>query len=310
MFDTHCHLQFGAFEGREEEILNRAKEVGMTHMMLPSTDVTTSRKAIEMVRRHSGKRQRIQNRSWTSQDDIELVAAVGIHPHHIYQYQISPLRQGFEGQANIKEKLKNDLREIEKLLKSKEVIAVGEIGVDRYYYKDTKYTDYRITEEFVAIQREVLKQQLRFVFKYNKSLILHNRNAKRDLLEMLRELRVNELTSLAGKTVFHCCEPDLELLNYAKEHGFYLGVDGDVTYSLEKQEFIKKVPLEMLVLETDSPFLTPEPIRSQLDAKKRRPKNEPKNLRIIAEYIGHLRGVPAGQVIDQTTQNAKKLFKI
>lgn len=323
MFDTHCHLQFAAFAGREKEILNRAKDVGMTYMMLPSTDVATSQNAIQIVRRHSGANPAVASgeaiesnktdpisRVRSFQDDIQLFAAVGIHPHHVFETQ----------QSDSTRDLNKELKIIESLLKNKEVVAVGEIGVDRYYYKDTKYSDYRITEEFVALQKEVLKEQLGFVVKYDKSLILHNREAKQDLLEVLGELRVSELASLAGRTVLHCCEPDQELLAYAKEHGFYLGVDGDVTYSQEKAGFIKKVPLEMLVLETDSPFLTPEPIRSmstcEVDnglarqSKGRRPMNEPKNLRLIAEYIANLKNTSIIQIIEVTTANAKRLFRV
>lgn len=286
MFDTHCHLQFEAFQKTADEVVERAEQAGITQIMVPSTDVVTSKKAVEIA-----------------QDRTNVHAAVGIHPHHIFQYQILNIKN-----KKYKSNIKNDLEEIEKLLQNKNVLAVGEIGVDRYYYRKTRHINYQITEEFITLQKEVLRTQIDLALKYKKSLILHNREAKADLLEVLRELRVSELTGLGGRTVFHCCEPDKDLLEYAQEHKFFIGVDGDVTYSDKKAAFIKTVPLEMLVLETDSPFLTPEPYRSQVDKKGRRPKNEPKNLKLIAEYIAHLRGVPVEKVISQTTENANKLF--
>jgi len=147
--------------------------------------------------------------------------------------------------------------------------------------------------------------------KYDKSLILHNREAREDILEVLREMWDKKLE---GRTVFHCCEPDMELLEFAKKHKMFIGIDGDVTYwkkklfgfAQSKQEFIKKVPLEMLVLETDSPFLIPELSGSRSWTRY----NEPKNIVLIAEFVAKLKNVSINRLIDTTTENAKKLFKI
>jgi TatD DNase family protein len=133
-------------------------------------------------------------------------------------------------------------------------------------------------------------------------LILHNREAKEDVLKILRDMWDYKLES---RSVFHCCEPDEELLEFAKTHKMFLGVDGDITYYPEKQEFIKKVPLEMLVLETDAPFLLPEPLKTQ----KLYP-NEPKNMKITAEYIAKLRRIDVEEVVRVTMRNACKLFDI
>ncbi len=110
---------------------------------------------------------------------------------------------------------------------------------------------------------------------------------------------------LRYRTVFHCCEPDEELLAYAKEHNFFIGIDGDVTYGGEKAEFAKKIPLEMLVLETDSPFLLPEPLKTQ----KLYP-NTPSNIPLIAQYIADLRGISLSKIAEATTRNAMRLFNL
>lgn len=276
MFDTHCHLQFQAFRGREEGILQLAKEVGVTHIMVPATDVETSKKAVELA-------SRFEN----------TFAAVGIHPHHVFDLQISK-------ETQVEEKLVPSLHQIEKLLEQDNVVAVGEVGIDRYYYRKTKYLDYQITNEFVDLQKKVLREQIQLAIKYKKSLILHNREAVDDFLEVVSEVWDK---SLSGRTVFHCCEPDEKLLEFAKKHTIFIGVDGDVTYYQKKQVFIERVPLELLVLETDSPFLVPEPLRSQ----KVFP-NTPANLKIIAEFIANLRKISAQQLMTATTTNAKKLF--
>ena len=106
-------------------------------------------------------------------------------------------------------------------------------------------------------------------------------------------------------TVFHCCEPDNELFAFAQSHNVYIGIDGDVTYGGEKELFAQRVPLEMLVLETDSPFLLPEPLKSQ----KLYP-NSPVNIPLIAEYIAKLKGVAVEEIGKATTQNARRLFGI
>ncbi|MDO8609989.1 MAG: TatD family hydrolase, partial [bacterium] len=148
----------------------------------------------------------------------------------------------------------------------------------------------------------LLKEQIKIALEYNKSLILHNWEAKTEMLKLLSEIWDSKLE---GKTVFHCCEPDKDLLEFAKQHKIYIGVDGDVTYIEAKQEYIKQVPLEMLVLETDSPYLLPEPLRKQ----KKYP-NEPKNIPVIADYISKILKVNFEEIKEVTTENAKNLFHI
>ncbi|MBI4226565.1 TatD family hydrolase, partial [Candidatus Roizmanbacteria bacterium] len=253
MFDTHCHLNFKAFsttgrspfgrDDRVEEVINNAKKVGVNYFVVPGTDIDTSKKAVEIAKKYDG-----------------VYAAVGIHPHHIYLYQtsnfkyqkdrfniknktmshpgfISPRLTRFQDRLSKKQMLnqvQHDILRIEKLLTNPRVVAVGEVGVDRHYYNKTKYADYRIDESFIGLQKEFLRRQIELAIKYDKSLILHNREAKKDLLDILLEVWSEKLE---GKTVFHCCEPDFvetghapSLLHFAKKHNIYIGVDGDVTY--------------------------------------------------------------------------------
>ena len=270
MFDTHSHLNFSVFVNNVGEVIRRAKKAGVANILVPGTDIETSKKAVEIAQKYSG-----------------VYAAVGIHPHHVYKIK------------NKKLKIKN----IEGLLKNSKVVAIGEVGLDRHYYQKTKYGNYQIDEEFINLQKMLLVEQIKLAIKHDKSLIIHNWEAKKDLLEIISEPVIAK--ALVGKTVFHCCEPDEELLEFAKEHKIYIGVDGDVTYSKEKQEFVKKIPLELMVLETDSPYLMPEPIRQT----KRFP-NEPANIPIIADLIAKITSNSMIRIIEATTNNAKKLFSI
>ena len=284
MFDTHCHLNFKIFEGRVEKVINDAKKAGVNQIVVPGTDIETSEKAIEIAEKNQG-----------------IYAAVGIHPHHVFEIFEKARNQKF---FNGKQKtVKNLVSSLLKLLSHPKVVAIGEVGIDRHVYQKTVYKVYKVEEKFIKLQEEFLKEQIKLAIEHGKSLILHNREAKKDMFEVLREVWDKKLE---GRSVFHCCEPDETLLEFAQKHKMFIGIDGDVTYYKEKQEFIKTVPLEMLVLETDSPFLNPEPLRS----KEGGMKNEPKNIPLIAEFVAKLKNVSINQLIDTATENARKLFKI
>ncbi len=135
-------------------------------------------------------------------------------------------------------------------------------------------------------------------------MIIHNREAKKDLLEILSN---NHQLLRPYSAVIHCCEPDKTLLTFAKSHKMFIGVDGDITYYKEKQEFIKTVPLNMLVLETDSPFLMPRLLSGGRPSLR---YNEPKNILLIAEFIAKLKNISIEEIAKTTTENAKRLFRI
>ncbi|HEX7542957.1 MAG TPA: TatD family hydrolase [Patescibacteria group bacterium] len=278
LFDTHCHLNFEAFEGRVKKVINDAKKVGVDQIVIPGTDIATSEKAVSIAEKYEG-----------------IYAAAGIHPHHVFEI--------FKAQVSVFS-TKNLISSLSKLLSHSKVVAIGEVGIDRHIYQKTKHQDYKMNQEFVELQKIILKEQIKLAIKYDKSLILHNREAREDTLEILREMWDKKLER---RIVFHCCEPDpvgtiheLSLLEFAKSHEMFIGVDGDITYYEDKQQFIKEIPLDMLVLETDSPFLSPT---------KQFP-NEPKNIPLIAEFVAKLKGISVDEVAEITTGNAKKLFQL
>ncbi len=255
-------------------MVSRAHKVGVSHILAPGTDIATSQKAIEIAHTFEN-----------------VYAAVGIHPHHVYEMQLNDTAV-----------IDHHIAELEKLISNEKICAIGEVGMDRHVYENTKYATYNVDESFISLQKKLLEKQISLAKKYKKSLILHNREAKQDVLKLLGDIWD---VFLEGRSVFHCCEPDEELLQFAKTHKMFIGVDGDLTYWKEKQEFIKKVPLTMLVLETDSPFLLPEPLRSQ----KLYP-NEPKNILLIAETVAQLKSISLEEVKKQTFENSLQLFHI
>ncbi|MBI3366336.1 TatD family hydrolase [Candidatus Roizmanbacteria bacterium] len=283
MFDTHCHLNFSAFKKNLDDVIENAKTSGVHYFVIPGTDYVSSKRAVEIAEKNEG-----------------FYTAVGIHPHHVFEIKERCSKERFCKPLPVV--VRKELEKLKSLISSEKVVAIGEIGIDRHIYQKTKYNGYSIDEALIEYQKAFLEAQLDLAMQYEKSVILHNREAKEDILKILADVWSKKLED---RTVFHCCEPDQELLDFAKDHKIYLGVDGDVTYSESKKAFIKKIPLELLVLETDSPFLLPEPLRSQ----KKYP-NEPKNLAVIAEYIAHLKNVSINQLIDITTENGKKLFNV
>lgn len=282
--DTHCHLNFKAFQKtgalHYHNVVLQAQQSGVDLFIVPGTDIATSQKALTIA-----------------QEFGQVYAAVGIHPHHVGKGQRSNVKS-----QNEKEIIQNDLNTINKLLEDEKVVAVGEVGMDLHIYQNTKYENYQITDEFIANQRQLFRMQIELAQKYKKALIIHNWEAKKHVLAVLSDMWNGEREY---RTVFHCCEPDQELLDYALRHHIFIGVDGDVTFNAQKQEFIKNTPLEMLVLETDSPYLLPEPFRSQ----KRYP-NTPSSIPLVGQFIARLKNESVAKVEEVTYENSKRLFLI
>jgi len=282
LFDTHCHLNFQVFDNRVDEVIKTAKVAGVNQIIVPGTDLETSKKAVEIAEKYEG-----------------VYAAIGIHPHHVFEIYLKVRHRVFrpphpKGTQAI---ISKQVSSLSSILKNPKAVAIGEVGIDKHNYEKTKHQDYKVDEELVDLQKELFTEQIKLANKYKKALIIHNREAKKEVLEILT---IHSLLITHYSSVFHCCEPDLELLEFAKQYQMFIGIDGDINYRKDKQEFIKKVPLEMLVLETDSPFLSPF---------KKFP-NEPKNIKVIAEFIAKFKNISLKEVEKKTTENAKKLFQI
>lgn len=272
--DTHCHLNFKRFEKKVDEVIRQALNNNVTHIIIPGTDYVTSIKALDIANENNN-----------------IYASVGIHPHHITDIKYED--------KNIRE---SEINKIEKLLEYKKVVALGEIGLDRHTYEISKYGKVKITEDNINLQKEILISQINLALEFNKSVILHNREAEKNLINLLSSIWDKRLEN---KTVFHCCEPKDILLDFAIKNKIFIGVDGDVTYDKEKIDFVNKIPLNLLVLETDSPYLLPEPLRSQ----KKYP-NVPSNIPIIAKQIANIKNIHIDEIAKITSENAYKLFSL
>jgi TatD DNase family protein len=274
LIDTHCHLNFKVFKGKVNQVIDRAKKAGIEKIIVPGVDLKTSKKAVELAQKYDG-----------------VYAAVGIHPHHSNIKNHPPA-----GGSKIKNELKT-------LAENKKVVAVGECGLDYYQYQKTKYQDYQIDDDFKKRQKEILLLQIGLAKELNLPLIIHSRQASEDILKIIKHQTSAINHRLKG--VFHCFEGNEDLLKWGLENSFYFGVTGNLTYNHKIQSSVKKIPLKNLLIETDSPFLIPEPLKSQ----KIFP-NEPKNVKIVAKRIAKIKGDSFLNIGQKTTQNAICLFKL
>lgn len=182
----------------------------------------------------------------------------------------------------------NDINKIEELCKSsKKVVAVGEIGLDYYWNKENK-----------ELQKEVFKKQIAIANKLELPIVIHSRDAYIDTIQVLKDVPCNK------KGVFHCCQLNLELIKDTLSLGYYISLAGACTFKNAKNadEVIKQIPLKRLLIETDSPYLAPEPVRGT--------RNDSRNVKIIAEKIAKVKEVPITEIAKTTYQNAERLFGV
>jgi TatD DNase family protein len=213
----------------------------------------------------------------TSRMSVELAAqypfiyaAVGVHPHKVSQ-------MGSE-----------DLDALEAIARSDKVVAVGEIGLDYYY-------DFSPRE----LQREWFARQIDLAYSLGLPIIIHDREAHADVFDILKAKRDRILGG-----VMHCYSGSWEMAKDFMDLGLYISLGGPVTFKNAKRpvEVAQKIPLDRLVIETDSPYLAPTPHRGK--------RNNPAYVRLVAEKIAEVRGMTFEEIAEATLNNAKKLFKI
>jgi TatD DNase family protein len=264
--DTHCHLNFSAFDKDLDDVIKKAKESGVAKIIIPGAKIDSSEKAAGIANIYEG-----------------IFAAVGLHPHHIDEYIVS-------GKKTISEKLAI-------LISNKKIVAIGEAGLDYYQYKGCPV----ISEDIKEKQKELLFVQLKIAVENNLPVILHSRNSHNDLINLIEEFIINH-GKLTG--VFHCFTGEKKHLKKIIDLGFYVGFDGNITYpeNNKLREIVSIAPLDRLLLETDSPYLTPNPYRNK--------RNEPSYLINTAEFIASLHNVSLKIIERRTNQNAINLFHI
>lgn len=176
----------------------------------------------------------------------------------------------------------NRTNELEDLVKNNKPVAIGEIGLDYYWTKDNK-------EE----QKELFIKQLEIAEKYNLPILVHTRDSIQDTFDILKERKL--------KGIIHCYSGSYEMAKEFIKLGYKLGIGGVLTFKNSKlYEVIEKISLKDILLETDSPYLSPEPLRGK--------QNNPYNIYYVAKRIAEIKNVTIEEVIKQTTKNASDIF--
>lgn len=181
-----------------------------------------------------------------------------------------------------------DLIKIEQLTNHPKVVALGEIGLDYHWDKSPKH-----------IQEQVFRKQIRLAKKVNLPIIIHNRDATQDVVNILKEENAAEVGG-----VMHCFSGSVEIARECIDMNFYISLAGPVTFKNAKRpkEVALQIPLEKLLIETDCPYLTPHPYRGK--------RNEPSYVKLVAEKIAKIKNITYEEVANKTTENARRLFKL
>lgn len=181
-----------------------------------------------------------------------------------------------------------DLVWIEELAGHPKVVALGEMGLDYHWDKSPK-----------GVQKEVFRKQIQLARKVKLPIIIHNREATQDIVEILKEEKAEEVGG-----IMHCFSGSVETARECVDMNFYISLGGPVTFKNAKKpkEVAEAVPLDKLLIETDCPYLAPHPYRGK--------RNEPAYVKLVAEQIAELKGVSYEEIAQATTENAFELFRI
>lgn len=264
MIDIHCHLNFHKFEEDYEAVMNAAFTGGVKAIVNVGTQVSSSLQAVELAEKHE-----------------HLFAIVGVHPHHADKIAL--------GNTWI-----NDL---ENLTSHPKVIGIGECGMDYYSYASNGIVDPKL-------QREIFEMQIDLAYRTKLPLQIHHRQVGHELIDVLNA-NSHKLLSVPG--MFHCFAGSIDFLKSALQMGFFIGFDGNITYegiakgeTVSLKEIAMYTPLDRIVTETDSPYLTPVPHRGE--------RNEPKYVTLVGEALAEIKQIPFDEIQNVTMQNAQTVF--
>ena len=267
MIDTHAHLDFKEFNEDRDEVIKRAHETGVKKIINVGCSPEHSQGAVDLAQNYD-----------------QIYAAVGVHPHDANK---------------INDEILDDLK---KLAQNKKTVAIGEIGLD-YYRKNADLTlTARIHADPKELQKSSFIKQLNLAKELKLPVIIHCRDAYEDMLEIVNSFSGGK--SIRGVT--HCFSGNREFAKAFLDLGLYLSFTGAITYTKNPEaeifKVIKEVPLDKIMIETDSPYLAPVPHRGE--------RNEPAYVKFVAEKIAEVKGMTFKDVEKVTSENAEKLFRI
>lgn len=252
IFDTHAHYDDEQFDTDRKELLMSMATEGVGTIVNVGASYDSCQKVVDMA-----------------QEYPFMYAAVGIHPDEV-------------GALN-----EVSFAQMKQLFQREKVVAVGEIGLDYYWDKESHDQ-----------QKKWFIRQLDLAKEFNLPVLIHSREAAADTLEIMKK----EAGGLSG--VIHCFSYSREMAQEYVKMGFYIGIGGVVTFKNAKKikEVAEAIPLEKILLETDCPYLAPVPYRGK--------RNDSRYIRYVAEEIARLKDISYEEVIRQTEENARKMYRL
>jgi hydrolase, TatD family len=251
IFESHAHYNDEAFNEDRDLLLNSMRENGVKYVLDIGTTIEESKKSIALAKKYPF-----------------VYAAIGVHPDEVGELTLEKIEW------------------LKKQCDYEKVVAIGEIGLDYYWDKQS----HEIQKKWFVAQLDLAKEK-------DLPIVIHSRDAAADTLEILK---ANKNDKVRG--VMHCYSYSLEMAREYVKMGFYIGVGGVVTFKNGRrlQETVSDIPLDRILLETDCPYLSPEPNRGK--------RNSSLNIPFIAEKIADIKGITYEEVVKVTNENAKKLF--
>ncbi len=269
-FDVHSHVNFKAYDEDRDEVISRAHEAGV-HMMNVGTQQDTSMDAVNLAEKYASK------------GDGGVYAAIALHPIHTSKSHHDKQELGEEAKAFTSRGEEFDPEFYENLAKHDVVKAIGECGLDYF----------RLEEDTSKLQSDVFIKHIEVANKVNKPLMLHIRNAYLDAINILKN-------HAKVKGDIHFFAGTWAEAKQFLDLGFTLSFTGVVTFTHDYDEVVRNIPLDMMLSETDCPYITPTPFRGK--------RNEPMHVREVVKAIARIRGEDEEKVREQLVLNAKRVF--
>lgn len=284
LIDTHCHINFAAFKDDADEVIHRALD-NNTWMLLVGSEYRTSSRALTYANKY----------------ERGVYVAVGLHPIHLEEMKIANDDENGEGEYGFVARAEEfNYDNYDKLARFEKVVAIGEIGLD-YYHLDPAQDIPAAKKK----QQEVFLEQLLLARNLNLPVIIHCRQAHDDLLAILSDFKKAYGQSIPADKpwgVVHCFSGDEDLAWKYFNLGLIISFTGLITFSPQWDDLIRKTPLDKIMIETDSPYMTPEPFRGQ--------RNEPVLVQYVAQRIADIKNIKVERVAEATFLNARQLFNI
>lgn len=266
LFDNHAHYDDEKFNEDRDEIIRKVHESGVTKFISAGYSLEGSRDGLELAKQYD-----------------YIYTTAGISPNDLSENFMSDINE-----INRMLEKEQELIEANRMIgnKLRRIVAVGEIGLDYHYDTDKDW------------QKKAFKMQIDLANKHKLPIVIHTRDAVMDTLQILKDNPVDK------KGVFHCCPFNRELVKEALKMGFYISIAGPVTFKNSKnaEEIVNMIPLDRILIETDSPYLAPEPVRGT--------RNDSRNVRYIAQKIADFRNMKIDDIAKYTYNNACKIYNI